>query len=63
MKIRVAVVQSLSGSGADENRNAIELVELASPAPQRNAPNSFVSQRIRRLINPSNNHDALWTAG
>jgi hypothetical protein len=31
MKIRVAVVQSLSGSGADENRNAIDSLSWLRP--------------------------------
>ena len=59
MKIRVAAVQPLSGSGADENRNATESLNWLRRAAENRADLVVFPEGYPGPINPSNNYDAL----
>lgn len=59
MKIRVAAVQPLSGSGVDENRNATELLNWLRRAAENRADLVVFPEGYPGPINPSNNYDAL----
>jgi deaminated glutathione amidase len=59
MKIRVAAVQPLSGSGVDENRNATESLNWLRRAAENRADLVVFPEGYPGPINPSNNYDAL----
>ena len=59
MKIRVAAVQPLSGSGADENRNATDSLNWLRRAAENRANLVVFPEGYPGPINPSNNYDAL----
>ena len=59
MKIRVAAVQPLSGSGAQENRNAAESLIWLRRAAEDHADLVVFPEGYPGPINPSNNYDAL----
>ena len=59
MKIRVAAVQPLSGSGADENRNATRSLIWLRRAAEDRADLVVFPEGYPGPINPSNNYDAL----
>ena len=59
MKIRVAAVQPLSGSGADENRNATNSLNWLRRAAENRANLVVFPEGYPGPINPSNNYDAL----
>jgi predicted amidohydrolase len=59
MKIRVAAVQPLSGSGVDENRNATESLNWLRRAAENRADLVVFPEGYPGPINPSNNYDAF----
>ena len=59
MKIRVAAVQPLSGSGADEDRNATDSLNWLRRAAENHANLVVFPEGYPGPINPSNNYDAL----
>ena len=59
MKIRVAAVQPLSGSGADEDRNATNSLNWLRRAAENHANLVVFPEGYPGPINPSNNYDAL----
>jgi len=59
MKIRVAAVQPLSGSGAQENRNATESLIWLRRAAEDHADLVVFPEGYPGPINPSNSYDAL----
>jgi predicted amidohydrolase len=59
MKIRVAAVQPLSGSAADENRNATESLNGRRRAAENRADLMVFPEGYLGPINSSNSFDAL----
>jgi predicted amidohydrolase len=59
MKVRLAAIQPLSGSGADENRNATESLIWLRRAADDHADLVAFPEGYPGPINPSNNYDAL----
>jgi 5-aminopentanamidase len=59
MKIRVAAVQPLCGSGPDENKNASESLNWLRRAAENRADLVVFPEGYPGPINPSNNYDAF----
>jgi 5-aminopentanamidase len=59
MKIRVAAVQPLSGSGPNENKNASESLNWLRRAAENRADLVVFPEGYPGPINPSNNYDAF----